>query len=156
MMLVKRQNGIAPVSGLRDVQRWMSEVLENPWTFDPWTAFGALRHTAVQVGEQDNEVLVTAELPGVDPQDIDVTLAENVLTIAVLSPKAPEGGSGDDASGSPAATAGHRFAGYRQSVALPCRVDPDHIEASSRHGVLTVHLRKPATDVPRRIRIKAS
>lgn len=117
-------------------------------------AFGETRspsgYPAVNVWQSAEAVAVTAELPGVEPSDIDITVKTDVLTISGER-KAPEIGDG--------ATWHRRERGYgrfSRSVRLPFAGDPDAVEARFANGVLRIVIGRPEKEKPRRIEIKAA
>ena len=104
---------------------------------------------AVNVWQNNDAAVLTAELPGVEPDDVDVTVKEGTVTL-----------SGERKAMEPAEGAvWHRrergFGKFSRSLRLPFRVDPDRIEARFQDGVLTIALQRPDQDKPRRIEIKA-
>lgn len=107
-------------------------------------------YPAVNIWQGSEAVAVTAELPGVAPADIDISVKDTVLTIAGQR-KAPE--TGDDA-------VWHRrertFGTFSRAVRLPFRVDPDKVEARMDNGVLRVVAYRRAEDMPRRIDVKTA
>ena len=141
-MLLQRYS---PDSGLRsELGRIVENPFLTPWTFDPWAAVGENRAIPAAVEERENAVVVKVELPGVDPDKIDVDLVGDQLTIALEADDGSQAGAGKL----------HRFRSFRQSLRLPCAVDPDAVTATSKHGVLTVELMKPAESRPKRIAVK--
>lgn len=103
-----------------------------------WTSSGALS-PEVDVDEANGEIHVTAELPGMDEKDVDVSLAEGILTIK--GEKKVEKETEDKQF--------HRversFGRFERRVALPASVDEDKISAVFEKGVLKVTL--PKTEV---------
>jgi HSP20 family protein len=93
---------------------------------------------------------LTAELPGVDPADIDISVKEDVVTITGQR-KPPEADE---------QTVWHRrerrYGRFSRVVQLPFRVDPDRVEARLQDGVLQIELHRPEADKPRRVQIKAA
>ena len=87
---------------------------------------GEQREPLVDVITGDELVQVTAEVPGVDKQDIDLTVAENSLIISVDTEKYK----------------------YHKEVPLPERIDPESASATYKNGVLEVSLRKLAKKKP--------
>ncbi|HJS87227.1 MAG TPA: Hsp20/alpha crystallin family protein [Acetobacteraceae bacterium] len=86
----------------------------------------------VDVTETDKEVKVVAELPGMEEKDIEVTLADGVLTL-----------QGEKKSESEGAVHRERWHGaFRRSIQLGPEVDPEKVSASFKNGVLTVTLGK--------------
>ncbi|MFZ5931574.1 MAG: Hsp20/alpha crystallin family protein [Pseudomonadota bacterium] len=96
----------------------------------------------------DNSVVVTAELPGLSSEDIDISIAEDTLTI----------------SGKRALAANDNQVAWRRrerplgafsrTIELPFRVDPDRVEARCTNGVLEVEMHRPQADLPRKIQVK--
>jgi HSP20 family protein len=103
----------------------------------------------VNVWQGPDSAAVTAEVPGVDPAGIDISVKEDVLTISGAR-KPPE--TGED-------TVWHRreraYGRFSRMIQLPYRVDPDRVEARMQDGVLQIELHRPERDRPRRIEIKA-
>ena len=104
------------------------------------------------VTEKDDEILVHAELPGVEAKDMEVRAANGMLTIR--GEKRTERAENDkDRQYS------ERFFGsFERSLTIPKGVDEDKIEATLKDGVLEVHLPRAAVAAPeaRKIEIKSS
>lgn len=111
-------------------------------------AMGAFPPVNVWYGE--NSVVVTAEIPGVRRDDIDLTIREDTLTIR--GTREPEVKGSD--------VAWHRreraYGEFERIVDLPFRVDPDRVEARFTNGLLEVELQRPEEDRPKKIRINAA
>ena len=105
---------------------------------------------AVNMWQGEQSVALTAKLPGVAPDDIDIAVKDDVLTLSGER-KLPE--VGDRA-------VWHRrerpYGKFARTIALPFRVDPDKVEARFHNGVLEVELQRPEEDRPRRIPVKAA
>jgi HSP20 family protein len=92
----------------------------------------------IEVSETDKEIQITAELPGIDPKDVEVTLADDVLTIR--GEKQAQRQEGQDRNYHLA----ERFYGtFERYLRLPLHVDPQHIRAMFKDGVLTLTIPKP-------------
>jgi HSP20 family protein len=95
-----------------------------------------------------NQLLVTAEVPGLADKDIKLTLNQDVLTI-----------SGERSSQPPEGYSVHRrerpSIQFSRSFSLPCRVDADRTSAVVRNGMLSVTLEKSSDAIPRQITVKA-
>ncbi|ARC89842.1 Hsp20/alpha crystallin family protein [Rhodovulum sp. MB263] len=104
---------------------------------------------AVNVWQNDEAVAITAELPGIAPSDIDITIKDNVLTLSGER-RAPE--FGDSAIW-------HRrdrtYGRFSRAIRLPFPARDDQVEARFVNGVLRVVVARPEEDKPRRIEIKA-
>jgi HSP20 family protein len=100
------------------------------------------------VGEDG--LVVTAEIPGITPADLDLTVREDTLTIQGRRPLPVE------ADGIAWHQRERGYGGFSRTIALPFAVDPDEVEARFANGVLEIELRRPAEDRPRKIEIKAA
>jgi HSP20 family protein len=117
-------------------------------------AFGALGSRvwvpAMDVAERGDAYLVQAELPGVSPDQVDVSFEQNVLTIRGTKPSSFD----VNAEGELRVFAAERVhGGFERSVRLPEFVDADRIEAKFAHGLLTITVPKAEAAKPRRIAI---
>lgn len=122
----------------REVNRLFSDYAE------PAEHFPALR-----LWNSDEEAVVTAELPGVDPKSVDLSVVGQLLTL--------QGERKEEAG--VAAEAYHRrerFTGtFARTVRLPFEVESDKVQARYEHGVLRVTLPRKESTKPRRIAIAA-
>ncbi|MCA9542234.1 MAG: Hsp20/alpha crystallin family protein [Myxococcales bacterium] len=101
---------------------------------------------AVDLHETEDALIVTADLPGVRDNDLELSLKEDVLTfIGRRTVEAPEGYRTHLAERRPYE--------FTRSFALPTRVDPEKVKATLRDGVLTVKLGKAETVMPRQITV---
>ena len=100
--------------------------------------------------ENENDLIVRAELPGVDPKAVDVRVENNVLTIRgerTFEQKVQQENY-------------HRlersYGTFFRSFALPTTIDADKIQAEYRDGVLNLTLPKSEKAKPKRIQISAT
>jgi HSP20 family protein len=103
----------------------------------------------VDVEETDKEVLVKADLPGVDPKDVEVTVTEGALIL-----------QGEKKQEKEEKTKNYhrveRFAGrFYREVPLPAGAEPEAITATSAKGVVTVAIPKKPEAQPKKIAIQA-
>jgi HSP20 family molecular chaperone IbpA len=103
---------------------------------------------AVDIIEKKDEIIVTADMPGVDERTVDITLEKNVLTIyGKVETEAPKGhrlvfseyGIGD----------------FHRAFTLSEEVDRERIQATAKNGVLRLILPKAAAAKSRKIEVKA-
>jgi HSP20 family protein len=92
----------------------------------------------LDMDETDKELIVTAELPGLDEKDFEVTLAGDVLTIKGEKKAEREEKNGD------AHWTERRFGSFSRSVQLPFEVKDEDVDAKYDKGVLTIHIPKGA------------
>ena len=104
---------------------------------------------AVDVKERDDTIEVTADIPGVDPNNIDVEFDNNMLTIrGHRSDERHDEGNGYRRV--------ERYSGsFCRRIAVPEATEPEKIKAKSEHGVLRVTLPKAESARTRRIPIEA-
>ena len=102
----------------------------------------------VDVFEDKDAVRITAELPGVKPEDVKISLENNLLTVRGEKRQTAEEHT-DRA---------HRYERtyglFERAFTVPSTVDADHIKASYDLGVLTVRLPKAERAKPRQIEVK--
>lgn len=122
---------------------------------DPFAAFergfgGGL--AAVDVVETEKDYRLTAELPGLDEKNVDVTMADNTLTI-----KGEKKDEREEKEGGYLYSE-RRFGSFQRSFRLPEDVDRDKIEATFKNGVLTLVLPKNprASEKQKKINIKTA
>ncbi len=101
----------------------------------------------LNVWSGEHDVIVIAELPGVDPKDIDIKVEGPVLTLKG-SRRQPE---------VTANAAAHRrergYGTFARSVTLTYNVDAEKVQAECRDGVLKIFLPRPENEKPKRIHI---
>ena len=105
---------------------------------------------AVDVQETKDAFVLTADLPGVDPNDIDITMENSVLTLR--GKRAHESRTEEEGFRRIERSTGEFF----RRFALPDAADPDSISARTANGVLTVKIAKRPEVQPRRIEVRGS
>jgi HSP20 family molecular chaperone IbpA len=102
----------------------------------------------VDIYEAGDEVILTADMPGVDENSVDITLEKNVLTI--------EGRvEWERPAGYELAYAEYGVGDYHRTFALSNEVDQSRIEATVRNGVLRLVLPKSEVAKTRKIAVRA-
>jgi HSP20 family protein len=110
-----------------------------------WDGYGDSFAPRVDLNETDKEVRITAELPGLDEKDIEVTLTGNMLTIKGEKKEEQEEEKGESWHS-------ERSYGYfERTVQVPEEIDSDKVEAKFKKGVLKLTLpKKPEAQSKRR------
>ncbi|KNG93107.1 Hsp20/alpha crystallin family protein [Pseudaestuariivita atlantica] len=105
---------------------------------------------AVNIWQGDDAVAITAELPGVDAADIDISVKDNVLTLSGerKMPTLPEGAKWHRSE--------RGYGKFTRFIQLPFAATDDKVEARMAHGVLRVVIGRPEEDKPKKIQIKAA
>jgi HSP20 family protein len=107
----------------------------------PFLRFGSdMLSPKIDVAESKDAIEVTAELPGVDEKDVDVTLADDVLTIR--GEKRTERDEQDKDKNWHVVERG--FGSFTRAIPLPFDADASKVEAKFDKGVLRIRLPKPA------------
>lgn len=105
---------------------------------------------AVNLWQGDDAVAITAELPGIEPGDIDISVKDNVLTLSGERP-AP-----DLPEGTRWVRSERGFGKFSRSIQLPFAATDDKVEARMTNGVLRIVVGRPEEDKPKKIEIKAA
>jgi len=103
---------------------------------------------AVDIRETTDSLLLVAELPGMTREDVQITLENNVLSIA------GERKFEKDVQGESYHRLERTFGTFARSFSLPANVKTDKVEAVFKDGILTVTLPKVEEAKPRRVEIK--
>ena len=121
--------------------------LNRELALDPATVKSIKWGIALDVAESDDEFLVKASLPGINPDDLEITYSDNLLTI---KGEVKEDTELDE-------TRYHlrerRYGTFTRSIKLPSGIESDKIEAKYDDGVLKLRLPKAEEIKPKRITI---
>jgi HSP20 family protein len=148
MTLFRFPSELDPVSGILALQRELERVFEHPLGFDPGPS-GRGVFPPVNVFRDRDGYTVRLEVPGVAPEDLHIEAQSRTLTISGERKVAPpEGG------------AYHRrergMGRFSRSLQLPADLDLGKIEATYKHGLLTIRVPKTEEAKPRQIIVKAA
>jgi HSP20 family protein len=143
-----------PFEELREVQRSLDRLFDElsgrrP-ARRPQAREAAVWEPAVEVYETDQEVVVRAELPGVDPKDVNVTVQDNTVTIEAETREEQE------ERGRTYLRRELRYGRFVRSLALPAEVRSDAAKASYRNGVLEVRVPKSERAKPKQVKVEVS
>jgi HSP20 family protein len=109
----------------------------------------------VEMSETNGHIEVSAEIPGVSEKDIDLTISQDGTSLSLRGEKKLSKKKEDKEKDYYCAE--RVYGEFRRTVALPCAVDQDKVEAKFRNGVLEVKLTKTdASSKVKHIPIKAS
>ena len=104
-------------------------------------------HPRIDVAESEKEITVTAELPGLSKDDVEITLTNNMLTIGGEKKRETENKNENYHM------IERSFGSFCRTVALPVEVDTEKIDAVFKDGVLSVRIPKSEKAVPKKIAI---
>ena len=102
---------------------------------------------ALDISERKDAYLVTVELPGLKPEDLDITMEDGLLTIQ------GERQFTSESSEQQYHRVERRYGTFRRSITLPAHVTADGIQASSEDGVLQILVPKAEEAKPTRIQV---
>jgi HSP20 family protein len=103
----------------------------------------------VDVHETSDEIVVSASLPGLKPEDVDITITGQNLTLR------GEFTADDEVAKDQYLYRERRFGAFNRSIQLPVRVQGERADATFINGVLTLRIPKSEEVKPRQIRINA-
>ena len=146
-------NGIRSFNPFVSLQREVEDVFDN-FTRE-WATFGSTGLAtdlipSTDVVENDKEIQITAELPGLEEKDVQINLADSVLTI-----------KGEKKAEKEEKDKNYRlversYGSFSRSIEMPAGIDASAIKASISKGVLTVVIPKPAPAQTKKIEVKSA
>ncbi len=101
----------------------------------------------VDVTEGPRRITIRAEVPGIDPSDIEVSVSGSMLTIQGRKEESTEDREDDRFH------CERRFGSFTRTIELPEAADLDAIEAEQHHGVLTIRVPRQAEAAPRKVEV---
>lgn len=104
---------------------------------------------SVDIREEENQFVIQADIPGVDPRDIEITTEKNMLTIS------GKRDSIEQTESSNYKRIERKSGSFTRRFTLPDAVDENKITASGKHGVLEVIIPKSQQPSPRKISVNA-
>ncbi len=122
----------------REMERLFGEVARRLPIAAAGGEAGAELTPRIDVSESETEWTVSAEMPGLDPSDLDVTLTDTVLTIKGEKKTEREEKEKDYH------VMERSYGRFSRAIPLPFKADPEQVKASFAKGVLTVTVPKPA------------
>lgn len=139
---------IADVTYPSRLGRLLEQMLEPGYIADENRSLLGTWMPAVDVMEEKESIRLVAELPGVKPEDVRISLENNVLTIQ------GEKKQSETMKGEKFTRFERVYGKFERSFTLPTTIDPAKIVARYDAGVLTVDLPKVETAKPRQISVK--
>jgi HSP20 family protein len=144
---------ISPFEPLRDLMslreamdRLFEQSVVSPRVYGDGQRAG--RTLPLDLYQTNDAYILQANVPGVDPKDVDITLESNTLTIRGQA-KPPEKGEGY-------LLQERRFGPFERTLQLELPIQSDKVEASFHNGILTLNLPKAEQAKPKIIKIKTA
>jgi HSP20 family protein len=136
--------------GLQRLNRFLDEAFAGMPTPEDGSVITSSWFAPTDVREDTDGIQISMELPGVDPDQVRLSLENNILTVRGEKKQQVEAGN----------ERVHRFertyGRFERAFVLPNTVDPEQVEARYEHGVLFVTVPKAERAKPREIPVKAS
>lgn len=144
-----RWGGLTPSNDLNRLRSQIDRLFEDPFGLvTQTTSFFEGLTPPVDIHEDKDKYVVKAELPGMNQQDIDVSLEGNTLTISGERKQEDEKEEGENYRSE------RYFGRFQRSVTLPTGVDANEIQATYKDGILTVTLPKSEEAKPKQIQVR--
>ncbi len=141
---------LSPLSTLRtEMERLFDSFMRSPRAVLDWPFGQRAWEPTVDVAENEQELTVRAEVPGIKPEELTVTVSGNQLVLAGEKKEESE----DKGKGYHRVES--RYGSFRRSIPLPEVVDQNQVEAEYANGVLTIHLKKSPAVAPKKIEVKS-
>lgn len=151
MTTLTRWNPLAEMATMRNaMERFFDEPFVEPF-FEPlrlWTRPLDEFRPAMDVAEENGAYIVKTSLPGVKPEDVEITLSDNRLTIKGEAKEDKEIKKEDYQMRE------RRYGSFMRTMTLPTTIKDDKVEATYENGVLTLRLPKAEEVKPKKIAVK--
>ena len=118
--------------------------------FNRETSFGSDWRPAVDVAETENDIIVKAEIPGINPKDIDISIVGETLTIKGEKKEEKEN------KGKHYHRVERSYGSFTRTIDLPTPVITDKVKAEDHHGVLEITLPKMEKSEAKKITVKVA
>jgi HSP20 family protein len=156
--LIPWRSGTEMARWEREWERDMERMLGNFFSgrahplFDDRSSGSSLgmREPSVDLYEEKDQIVVKAELPGMSKDDIQVSIADNILTIKGEKKKEEED-SGKDYYRSERV-----YGAFIRTLPLPAEVNPEKVHAAFKNGVLEIRLPKSEEAKKKAINVKVA
>ncbi|MFP4039691.1 MAG: Hsp20/alpha crystallin family protein [Desulfosudaceae bacterium] len=150
MQLMPRRNRTMPTwRRTPETARDMMDILDRFWTETPFATALSDWEPSVDVSESNGNMQVRAELPGLNPEDIDVNVTGDLLTIKGEKTSESEEEDRDFYRR-------ESFTGaFQRTIPLPEEADSENVQASFKNGVLNITLPKTESTRSKKVEITA-
>jgi len=120
-----------------------------------WNDFGMPHFTRpprdipfIDLSETEEDLILKAEIPGLNPEDLDIYITDDILTIKgeMKQELVKEGENYHRME--------RRYESFSRSIQLPCRVMIEDVEATYREGIVTIIMPKCKPEITQKVKIK--
>ncbi|HKJ58049.1 MAG TPA: archaeal heat shock protein Hsp14 [Halobacteriales archaeon] len=131
-----RRNPFEELERMFDRMSRQFEEATSQWGESDWELFGTGREAAIDLVDEDDEFVVTIDVPGFERDEIELRIADSTLWVEC------ERSAAEEEEGETYLRRERRQASMRRSVRLPAPVKPDEVTAKLKNGILTVTIPK--------------
>jgi HSP20 family protein len=130
----------------------MDRFFDEPFLTAPqlWSQRGEHFPVPLDMIEEEGQYVVKASMPGIVPEDVEITLTDNVLTIKGESKRESESNERNYH------VRERHYGSFMRQIALPMPVNADEVEATHENGVLTLRLPKSEAAKPKKISVRTT
>jgi HSP20 family protein len=147
---ISRRETQPGLTGLHRLNRLLDEAFTGwPFAAEQGDVITSAWFAATDVSESPDHLRITMELPGVRPEDVKISLENNILTIRGEKRQEVE------ANNERVHRYERSYGFFERTFALPNTVDPEKINANYENGVLTITIPKAERAKPREIPVSA-
>lgn len=143
MTKVVRWNPVNPVSLFNEFDRLFERPSLQQNTSRDWSI-------ALDVVEKDDNYMIKATVPGINPDELEITLEDGVLTLK------GEIKSDEEVEEAKYHVRERRYGSFSRSIRFPVAVNGDAVEATYNNGILSLNVPKAEAVKPKRITINAN
>lgn len=147
-----RRNETPVNNNLDSLRRDIDRVFDDFFSFSPANLYDSEWMPRLDVDDDGEKIMVTAEIPGMDEKNLDVSIENNVLTIAG---EKEEERKEEDKKGKPIVSE-RRFGSFKRTVSLPQGIKADDVKAKFKNGVLSLEIPRDESQKPKKIDVKLS
>ena len=104
----------------------------------------------IDLSETEENLIIKAEVPGINPEDLDISIADDTLTIKGEM-KQEIVSEGEDYHRTE-----RRYGSFSRTLQLPCRITMDDVEATYKKGILNIVLPKCKPEKARGVKVKVT
>jgi HSP20 family protein len=142
-----------PFADMLSLREAMNQLLEESFVSPTRSGAGATNaNMPLNVSETEDAFIIEAVVPGVKPEDLDITLQDNVLTLTAETRQEQQ--TGDKQANFHRVE--RRYGRVSRTVGLPTQVKPDAVKATLENGVLHLEIPKAEEVKPRKITVTAN
>lgn len=134
-----------------EMDRMFDEFFNNRWaSTEPFTATTREWLPALDVEDAEDRIIIRAEVPGITPEDVHVTISGNMLTISGEKQETAERRNGECWHSE------RRFGSFKRMIELPGDIDAQSVNAEHVNGVLTITVNRKPGAKPRAVPVKVA